>query len=254
MTAPIAVQLYTVRDLLAQDFAGVVKRIADIGYIGVETFPFPNMTPQAAGRMFRDLGLVVPSAHTPLPLGDKKNEVLDTAAALSCKCIVCAALGPDHYTTVDEIRRSCDLFNQSHAVAAESGLTFAIHNHWWEFEPIEPGRSVFQVMLEHLEPGMLFEVDTYWAQTGGADPVEVVRQLGKRAPLLHIKDGPAVQDAPMVAVGEGSLDIPAIVQAGGDATEWLIVELDWCATDMLEAVKKSYFYLVGRGLARGHAR
>jgi uncharacterized membrane protein len=66
---------------------------------------------------------------------------------------------------------------------------------------------------------------------------------------LHIKDGPAVKDAPMVAVGDGTLDFVAIAQSS--AAEWWIVELDECATDMLEAVQKSYTYLTARGLAVG---
>ena len=56
----------------------------------------------------------------------------------------------------------------------------------------------------------------------------------------------------MTAVGEGKMDVPAIVAAGEGSTEWLIVELDRCATDMMEAVEKSYTYLVGKGLARGN--
>jgi hypothetical protein len=69
--------------------------------------------------------------------------------------------------------------------------------------------------------------------------------------LLHIKDGPAVQGEPMVAAGEGSMDFPAIAQAAGGATEWMIVELDACATDMLEAVEKSRRYLIQHNLAKG---
>jgi hypothetical protein len=72
--------------------------------------------------------------------------------------------------------------------------------------------------------------------------------------LLHIKDGPAVRGEPMVAVGDGVLDVPSIIQAGAGSTQWLIVELDACATDMMEAVEKSYDYLVGKGLARGNSR
>jgi hypothetical protein len=56
----------------------------------------------------------------------------------------------------------------------------------------------------------------------------------------------------MTAVGEGVMDFPGIIQAGEGSTEWLIVELDRCATDMMEAVEKSYKYLVGKGLARGN--
>jgi sugar phosphate isomerase/epimerase len=74
------------------------------------------------------------------------------------------------------------------------------------------------------------------------DPVSVIKELGKRAPLLHIKDGPCEQGKPMTAVGKGKMDFPPILKVANFA-EWLIVELDSCATDMLEAVKESLTYL-----------
>ena len=244
-------RLYTVRDALAEDFAGVVRKIASIGYVGVEpAVDHLGATPEEAGRLFEDLGLAVPSAHAPLPLGERKNEVLDTMAALGCECIV-SGRGPDDFATMDRIERTCDLFNAANGVAAEAGLTFGIHNHWWEFQQVE-GQYVYRVMLERLDPDVFFEIDTYWVKTAGPDPAEVVRTLGTRVPLLHIKDGPANRQEPMQPIGSGVLDWPAIVQAGGSHTEWLIVELDRCATDMTEAVQQSYDYLVGEGLARGN--
>ena len=252
MPIPLAIQLYSVRDTLAQDFAGVVQKIAAIGYAGVEPAGFPGTTPQEAGKLFQSLGLAVPSAHTALPLGEHENEVLDAMAAIGCPRIV-SGKGPDDFTTLDQIKQTCDLFNQASAVAAESGLQFGIHNHWWEFQSVE-GRLVLDVMLDHLEPGVFFEIDTYWVQAAGHDPAAVVGKLGKRTPLLHIKDGPAVRGEPMVAVGDGVMDVPSIVQAGAGSTAWMIVELDVCATDMMEAVEKSYDYLVSRGLARGNSR
>jgi sugar phosphate isomerase/epimerase len=94
-------------------------------------------------------------------------------------------------------------------------------------------------------------VDTYWVKVAGHDPAAVLRQLGNRAPLLHIKDGPAdgTQSA-MTAVGAGVLDWQAIIPAGS-AAEWLIVELDRCDTDMLQAVADSYTYLTQKGYAHG---
>jgi sugar phosphate isomerase/epimerase len=239
MSAPIAIQLYTVREALAEDFEGVIRRIADIGYDGVETAGFPGTTAQAAAQLFRELGLRVSSAHTPLPLGDKKNEVLETMAALGSQRIICAYLSPDEYRTLDQIKRNCEMLNEANAAAVAAGLSFGLHNHWWEFEPVE-GHYPYHLWLEHLEPAVFFEIDTYWVKTAGLDPVAVVKEFGPRASLLHIKDGPATKEAPMVAVGEGVLDFPAILQAADGHPEWLIVELDRCATDMLEAVEKSY--------------
>jgi hypothetical protein len=78
-----------------------------------------------------------------------------------------------------------------------------------------------------------------------------VRRLGWRAPLLHIKDGPGDQHSPQLAAGAGIMDIPAIVEAAGDHVEWMIVELDHCATDMMSAVEESLRYLTSKGLAHG---
>lgn len=252
MPAPIALQLYSVREALAEDFGGVVKKVADMGYVGVETAGFPGTTAAAARKLFDDLGLQVSSAHARLPVGDDQNEILDMAEALGCKRLVCAAIRSEgHYETVDQIKQTCDLVNQAAQAVAERGMSLGMHNHWWEFEPVDD-RLRYQVLLECLDPAVFFEIDTYWAKAAGVDPVAAINELGRRAPLLHIKDGPAVRGEPMTAVGEGVMDVPAIIKAGEKNTEWLIVELDQCATDMLEAVEKSYRYLVGRGLARGN--
>lgn len=251
MPAPIALQLYTLRDALAEDFAGTIRRVAEIGYVGVETAGFPGVTPAEAAALFAELGLEVAGAHSPLPLGDRQNEVLETMETLGCKRLVCPSMPREEFTSVDGIQRVAESLNAANEVARANGLTFGYHNHWFEYGDVD-GRRADQILLEHLDPTIWFEVDTYWVQTAGADPVQVIQALGERAPLLHIKDGPAVQPEPMVAVGEGVMDIPAVVAAGQDHAEWLIVELDRCATDMMVAVEKSYKYLVSEGLARGN--
>ena len=251
MAKPIALQLYTVREAMNQDFEGTVRKVAEMGYVGVETAGFPGTTPAEAARLFAALDLQVVAAHIGLPLGDKKNEVLDTMGELGCKYLVCPWLNPDeHFSTIEQIKATCGLLNDAGVVAAENGLTLVYHNHHFEYLTVE-GRPAYTVMLEHLDPAVKFEVDTYWVQVGGHNPAQVVAELGARALLLHIKDGPAVRGEPMTAVGDGVLDIPAIIKAGEANAEWLIVELDACATDMVEAVARSYTYLTGQGLAQG---
>ena len=135
-----------------------------------------------------------------------------------------------------------ETFNQAAAVAAENGMKFSIHNHEFEYAIVD-GVPAIYTLKEYLDPTVYFQVDTYWVQVAGQDPLTVVADYGERAPLLHIKDGPATKDADMTALGEGVIDVPGIIKAGEPHTEWLIVELDRCATDMLEALEKSYQYL-----------
>jgi sugar phosphate isomerase/epimerase len=249
MSKPLGIQLYTVREALAQDFTGTIERIAAIGYAAVETAGFPGSTPAEADALFRRLGLQAPSAHSPLPLGDKRNEVLETMAALGAKYLVLAHIPTEEFKTIDGIKRACDRLNEANVVARENGLTLLYHNHWWEYEQAEFGRP-YRVMAEHLEPSIGFELDAYWAKTGGCDPVEVLRELGARVPLMHVKDGSAKREDPQTAVGEGILDYTAIIPAA-QHVEYQIVELDHCATDMMQAVEKSYRYLTEKGLAHG---
>ena len=251
MTTPIALQLYTVRDLLAQDFEGTIRQVSDLGYMGVETANMFGASPASAAKLFDELGLTVMGAHSPLPLGDEKQEVIDTMEALHCKRLIVAWQPPEKYKSLDGIKSICDTLNEGAAVARAHGLQVGYHSHWFEYEPVE-NRIPIDVMLEHLDADVFFEVDVYWVQTAGQDPVEVIRRLGSRAPLLHVKDGPCQLEAPMTALGEGVVDIPGVVAAGAGSTEWLVVELDRCATDVMEAVRKSYHYLIGKGLARGN--
>jgi sugar phosphate isomerase/epimerase len=242
MKPPLALQLYSVREQIKHDFEGVVRKIAAMGYDGVETAGFADVEPQVAARLFQELDLAVCSAHTPLPTRENQHQVFDVLALLQCQRAVCAWQPPELFESVESIHRVAEDLNAAAELAAEHGVTLHYHNHWFELYPVK-GRPALYWLLDELDPAVKLEVDTYWARTGGVDPVALLKELGPRAPLLHIKDGPCTVEDPMVAVGEGVMDIPAILDASNGHAQWLIVELDRCATDMLEAVEHSFQYL-----------
>ena len=252
MPPPVALQLYTLRELAAQDFEHVVNLTAEIGYVGVEPAGFPGTSAKEAGQLFSSLTLEVPSAHLPLPIGDKTSYVIDTAGLLGTKHVV-SGLGIEDHSSVDNIKRTAEHFNEASAAIAPHGLTFGIHNHWWEYLTVA-GRIATDILLEHLSPEVVFEVDVYWVQVGGCDPAEVLKRLGNRAPLIHLKDGPCSKDTDMTALGEGLVDLPKVISAGENSTQWHIVELDSCATDMVTAVEKSYEYLIRSELSIGNKK
>jgi sugar phosphate isomerase/epimerase len=243
MKPQIALQLYTLREALTQDFPGTLQRIAAMGIRHVESAFWPEgMAVQTAARLIHEAGLSVMAAHIELPLGDQQGPVLEALAALGCtRAIWHGWPQSPAYSSLAGIERLAEQYNASNDLLRSHGYSFGLHNHWWEFEPVE-GRYPHEVLLERIDPTIFFEVDTYWVKTAGRDPVQVVAELGDRAPLLHIKDGPAIKGAAMVAAGDGSLNFPAILQAAPMA-EWLIIELDRCETDMVTAVERSFQYL-----------
>jgi sugar phosphate isomerase/epimerase len=247
---PISVQLYTLRDEAAADFPAVIERLARIGYAGVEPAGFHGMAPRELRRRVEAAGMVVSSAHITLPVGDSANEILDVQQEIGAEDVVVAFLPPDRFADSDQIFVTADQLNRARENVTARGMRLGYHNHNWEFSTRIDDRPAYEILFEQLHSEIFAEVDVYWAQVGGSDPVEVVRSLGSRARLLHIKDGPA--DSPksaMTAAGAGVIDIAGI--AGVADAAWYIVELDRCETDMFEAVEQSYEYLVGEGLARG---
>src|SRR5258707_3874518 len=117
MTTPIALQLYTLREATARDFAGALRQVADIGYAGVESAGFDGTTVPAAAQLFKDLGLTVCAVHGPLPLGDTQKRSLDLMDALDCRRLVIASQPRQEFQSLDGIKRVCDTLNAASAVA-----------------------------------------------------------------------------------------------------------------------------------------
>jgi len=250
---PISIQLYTVRNVISQrnDFLGVLKEIADIGYKAVEFAGLHGKSPKEVRQALDDLGLKCSSAHTALATRENVNEVVDTAKTLGYDLVI-SGFGPDAFKTQDAIRRGAERFQAAAELLKPHGLRMGYHNHWWEFDLVD-GRYGYNRFFEQA-PGVFSELDVYWSCNFNRVDVPAVAAAHKaNIPALHIKDGPLVQGQPHTAVGAGRMNIPAIVEATeGRALKWIIVELDECATDMMAAVRDSYTYLTRNGLAKGN--
>ncbi len=243
MKPKIALQLYSVRDIITPDnFEETIRQIATMGYQGVETVHPKDISTKTAGKLFRELGLEVTSIHAfPPPVGKLFKEAQGHLKDYNCRQLV-SGYGPDKFVNLSEIKRICEEVNACNELCRAYGVTLNIHNHAHEYIPVE-GVYPYQVMLENIDPEVFFEVDTYWVKVAGVDPVSVLKEMGSRVHLLHMKDGPGIKGKPNVAVGQGVVDIPAIIKTAEGSADWLIVEFDRSATDIMKAVEESYQYL-----------
>ncbi len=259
----LGVQLYTVRDQIKQDIKGTLKRVAAMGYEGVETAFWPEgVTPRQAAQHLQDAGLTVCSSHIELPIGDHRGAMLEAARAYGCNRMIWHGWPEDkRYRTLEGTRELVGLYNQANRFAKDNGLEFGLHNHWWEYRNRVGGRFVFEVLLDEVDPDVFFEVDTYWVKVAGHNPADVLRRLGDRARMLHLKDGPArwseklAEDNPdpMTAVGKGTQDVPAIAAAARGHAEWMIVEMDKTATDVFDALQRVTTTWCDRGWLLGRS-
>jgi sugar phosphate isomerase/epimerase len=253
MTADVSIQLYSLREEAAVDFRAVLARLGRIGFVGVETAGFHGLTGSDVRRTLDDAGLVASSAHVGLAKRDDYDRALDDHQELGCSTVVIPALGPASFADLDAIRAAADLINATNERVRARGLTLGYHNHYWELQSVIDDRPALLHLFDRVDGSVLAEVDVYWARVGGVDPAELVAELGERAALLHVKDGPAGDPSQaMLAVGDGAIDVAAVV-AAAPAARWHIIELDRCDSDMFAAVERSYHYLVEHRLSRGRS-
>ena len=252
----IGLQLYSIRKVIETDFDNSINKVADMGYLGIETYTLPETVAlERAAKVFKDAGLEIFSMHSELPVGKDREMALKMADAYNCDTIVYPGWPEgDKYKNKKNIDRMVDVHNEIANFLGSKGIRYGLHNHWWDFEKNDDGILPFYYLRDHVDRKIFFEIDTYWAKTAGQDPAKILTDFGKRAPLLHIKDGPAVEGPKsyeQVPAGQGVMNFPAIVKAGGDNIKWMIVEFDEYAKDIFDGVKDSYTYLTVNNLARG---
>ncbi len=249
---PIALQLYTLREAAKSDFVGVLKKVAAMGYKGVEPAGFHNLSMAEFRKVVEDLGMKVCSSHGPSARPENLQEVIDAAGILGLD-VACCGYGTAQFDTREHIRETAQAVAAMARALRQAGITLFQHNHYWEYAPVD-GRLAIDWYLEDCGPDVTFEMDAYWSANHGAnDPVAMTRRLAARIPLLHVKDGPLKKDTAMLPLGTGKLDIPGVIGACDEQVlRWVIVELDRCDCDMVDAVAQSYAYLTRNRLAAGN--
>src|SRR3989440_4307648 len=245
-TVPVALQLYTVRDESARDFAGTLRRVAQIGYTAVEFAGYGGLAANEMQALLRETGLRAASTHVGLAAleADLDHEI-DYCLAIGCQYLVLPWLD-QRWRGADAMRALAPRLNELGRRCRERGVVFSYHNHEFEFARSD-GRYLLDQLLDATDPALVvLELDVYWAAYAGADPAAYLRQRAGRVPLVHLKDMAA--DRSFTEVGDGTLDLPEIFTAaeiGG--ARWYIVEHDRPSMPSLESARRALQNLRGMG-------
>ena len=225
----IALQLYSLNKWIpAQDKVGKValakalKKIAEIGFEGVEFAGYYGATPAELKQMLADAGLVAVGTHVGndrYGFNVKENKfdaevlqkTLDFETAYGNTLVICpgggnippgcdwgtgrgGTVGKPSQEIDDFTKKLCDLYNKAAVEAAKMGCKIGLHNHTWEHGvKMQNGMSFWDFFFSNTDKAVCMEQDVGWTTCAGdmfpgLTPHEQYKKYPHRSPTLHAKE------------------------------------------------------------------
>jgi len=240
MEPKIGLQLYTLRDDLKADFAGTIRAVAQMGYEYIETTGFMGEHSPEMAQLLRETGLKIAGLGFDLnTLENEPQQVIDACRAWNGHYAVTFWIDEAQRQSADDWKRIAERFNRIGDALAAGSVPFLYHVHGYEFTEYDGARGI-DILMQHTDPRYFnLEPDTYWVEYGGASAVEFCQQYADRIHAVHLKDYISKPEMHDVEVGEGAIDMPAILRlAIQHQWEWLIVEQERYHRPPIEAAAR----------------
>ena len=233
----VGLQLFSLRDEMANDYCGTVEKVAKMGYKGVEFAGYGGLKPAEMAKLLKDNGLEAYGSHIGgLPKTEAELDAeIEMNLAVGNPYLVCPWQTME---TRDDALRFAEVLNETAAKLRPHGLKLGYHNHAHEFV-VNGGEVLMDTVLNNVEPDIFAEFDVFWVAYAGYDPLRYIRKYAGRQPLMHLKElGP--DRKANVECGTGTLDFENIVKLGQEiGTKHFIVEQEEYTLPPLESCKVS---------------
>ncbi len=245
----LSVQLYTVREALAQDYVGTLRKIKAIGLEYVEGAGNYGAETAAEGKaILDDLGLKASGSHVGLDrLQHHLDEVIEEHQTMDIPFVIVPYLVE---ADRNDYTKLAGILTPIGTKLKEKGLTLCYHNHDFEFQ-VQNDEAGLDVLYSKTNPNLVqAELDLAWVQIGGQDPAGYIRKYSNRTPLVHLKDFDPNATPRWKPAGQGVVDWDACLAACTEAgVQFGAIELDESPGDPLDAVRESFEFFYGKGLS-----
>jgi len=239
----VGLQLYTIRDAMAADAIGSLKKLSDLGYKNLELAnysdgKFYGFAPKELKKIVNDLGMEIISSHTQVEAAgitiDNAQKMADDHAELGVKfCVQPWVNEPDR--NIESYKKMIGDWNEVGKIMKGVGIQFGYHNHNFEFANIDGIVPYYDIFMPEMDADLItMELDLFWANKAGQDPIAMFNKYPGRFQLLHFKDMKTNQEPffevikdDVCSVGAGVIDFKKILTAKDVAgMKYLLVEDD----------------------------
>ena len=244
---PVALELYSVRDVLAEDARGTIKTVAEIGYDGVEFFGAPDHDPDELRGYCEESGLQVAGWHTPFShvQDDRLEATIAFNKALGNRNIIVPSIPEQMRQTLADWAKLGAFFSELADKLEPHGMRTGFHNHHVEFEELDGGIPWY-ALFDNASNKVITQLDNGHALRAGADVVEAVKRYPGQAVTVHLapysvdlgRDDPRRGYDPII--GEDDIPWAAFLDACETVagTEWYIIEYEGAVRPSLEGARR----------------
>jgi sugar phosphate isomerase/epimerase len=251
-TAKLGVQAYTFRRSFPIDVAKTLDTIKMMGFTEIEGGG-GRISSEEFKKLCDERGISIPSTGASYEqLVRSPDSVAMRTKALGAKYVMCSWIPhKDGVLTFEDAKKAVADFNAAGKALKAQGITFCYHTHGYEFQKYEDG-TLMDYIIKNTNPEYVsFEMDIFWVQFGGGDPVALLKKYGNRWKLMHLKDMRKGTPKDLtgltsgendVAFGTGEIDLPAILkEAKKVGIKHYFIEDE--SSDPVTQVPKSIAYL-----------
>ena len=223
---------------MKDDFAGTLRKVAKIGYAGIEGGGTGPMNKDDYLNLMREIGLIPISSGAGVDGLEKKgDEIMKAASELGVKYMMVSSGCKSAQEYMDLAVR----LNACGKTANKYGIAFQYHNHAHEFQKFD-GKSGFDILVDGTDPALVkFQVDAGWVNWAGENPSATLRRLKGRIVTIHVKDHTPGENKQFTEVGTGALPLVEVVRTAVEiGVQWMFVEQDTCARPTIESAEISF--------------
>lgn len=235
----IGVQLYSVREDCAKDLPGVLKAIAKMGYTGVEFAGYHGRTAEELKKLLDDNGLKCYGTHIQLEtlLGDNLEKTVAFNKTLGNTMLIVPYLAENRRNSKQALVETAKFFTDIAKKLKPHGMTFAYHNHDFEFKPVD-GEEPYYTLFDNADRSVAVQFDIGNALHGGAQAAPYIAKYPGRVLSVHVKDHSATNDKALLGEGDVQWSDVMPLLLGKAGTKYFIIEQESYAYPPLECIEK----------------
>ncbi|MBQ8689949.1 MAG: sugar phosphate isomerase/epimerase [Clostridia bacterium] len=227
---------------------GTMKKMKEIGYDAVQASAICEIEGARLRSYIDELSLPVLCTHRPFDeIVNNTKKSIEFHKAIGCPVVGLGAMPVEFHGTFEGLTGFLNAIKEPVKMIRDAGLTFAYHNHAFEFDTLENGVTAYDYLIEEA-PDINFIHDVYWSFYAGKSPEEYIRKIAAlgRITDIHFKDMKTAPKGEICPCGDGIMDFAALANVCREVgVKNVYVEQDNAPMlgDVFEQMERSYRHL-----------